>query len=96
MDSKDHENACELGMAKVKRRAKLSRAQTYAFGQSITLGQRSHASQDVALAKVPSMGMHSTFDSMDIDFSSPIQMATANFHHSRSGFNLGTRRQDSF
>ena len=34
MDSKDHEEACERGMAKVKRRAKLSRAQTYAFGQS--------------------------------------------------------------
>ena len=34
MESKDHTDACERGMAKVKRRAKLSRAQTYAFGQS--------------------------------------------------------------
>lgn len=34
MESKEHEDACERGMAKVKRRAKLSRAQTYAFGQS--------------------------------------------------------------
>ncbi|KAL9057765.1 MAG: hypothetical protein Q9162_002106 [Coniocarpon cinnabarinum] len=34
MESKDHEDACERGMAKVKRRAKLTRAVTYAFGQS--------------------------------------------------------------
>lgn len=33
MDSKDHEDACERGMDKVRRRAKLSRAQTFAFGQ---------------------------------------------------------------
>ena len=35
MESKDHEDACERGMAKVKRRAKLSRAATYACDQSL-------------------------------------------------------------
>lgn len=35
MGAKEHESACELGLAKIKRvgRAKLSRAQTFAFGQ---------------------------------------------------------------
>ena len=34
MNSQGNEDAAERGMAKVKRRAKLARAQTYAFGQS--------------------------------------------------------------
>ena len=33
MSSKEHEFACERGLGKVKQRSKLSRAQTYAFGQ---------------------------------------------------------------
>jgi len=33
MEHKDHERACEKGMGKLKQRAKLSRAQTFAFGQ---------------------------------------------------------------
>lgn len=33
MEHKDHEQACEKGMGKLKQRAKLSRAQTFAFGQ---------------------------------------------------------------
>lgn len=33
MCAKEHEYACERGLGKVKQRAKLSRAQTYAFGQ---------------------------------------------------------------
>ena len=33
MDAKEHEEACERGMGKVKQRAKLMRAQTFAFGQ---------------------------------------------------------------
>ncbi|TKX26932.1 M-phase inducer phosphatase [Elsinoe australis] len=32
MEHKDHEQACEKGMGKLKQRAKLSRAQTFAFG----------------------------------------------------------------
>ena len=38
MGAKEHESACELGLAKIKRggRAKLSRAQTFAFGQHDT------------------------------------------------------------
>ena len=34
MSAKEHEYACERGLGKVKQRSKLSRAQTYAFGQS--------------------------------------------------------------
>ncbi|KAF2012210.1 Rhodanese-like protein [Aaosphaeria arxii CBS 175.79] len=33
MDAKEHENACERGMNKLRQRSKLSRAQTFAFGQ---------------------------------------------------------------
>ncbi|KAF2157906.1 Rhodanese-like protein [Myriangium duriaei CBS 260.36] len=33
MEHKDHERACEKGMGKLKQRAKLGRAQTFAFGQ---------------------------------------------------------------
>lgn len=38
MGAKEHESACEIGLAKIKRggRAKLSRAQTFAFGQHDT------------------------------------------------------------
>ncbi|KAE8373086.1 hypothetical protein BDV26DRAFT_75642 [Aspergillus bertholletiae] len=34
MSAKEHEFACERGLGKVKQRSKLSRAQTFAFGQS--------------------------------------------------------------
>ncbi|KAE8145237.1 hypothetical protein BDV25DRAFT_144848 [Aspergillus avenaceus] len=34
MSAKEHEFACERGLGKVKRRSKLSRAQTFAFGQN--------------------------------------------------------------
>jgi hypothetical protein len=34
MDDEGHESACERGLGKIKQRAKLSRAQTFAFGQS--------------------------------------------------------------
>jgi len=34
MDAKEHANACERGLGRIKQqRAKLSRAQTFAFGQ---------------------------------------------------------------
>lgn len=33
MENKDHEYDCEKGLAKVKQRVKLNRAQTFAFGQ---------------------------------------------------------------
>ena len=33
MDAKEHENACERGMNKLRQRTKLNRAQTFAFGQ---------------------------------------------------------------
>ncbi|KAF1984484.1 putative M-phase inducer phosphatase [Aulographum hederae CBS 113979] len=34
MDAKEHEHACERGMNKLRQRQKLSRAQTFAFGES--------------------------------------------------------------
>lgn len=34
MQDKDHEQECEKGLGKLKQRAKLSRAQTFAFGQT--------------------------------------------------------------
>lgn len=34
MGAKEHVQACERGMGKVKQRSKLTRAQTYAFGQN--------------------------------------------------------------
>lgn len=33
MAAKEHENACERGLTKFRQRAKLNRAQTFAFGQ---------------------------------------------------------------
>jgi len=33
MDAKEHEQSCERGLNKLKQRAKLNRAQTFAFGQ---------------------------------------------------------------
>ncbi|KAI7097844.1 hypothetical protein KC352_g38507, partial [Hortaea werneckii] len=38
MNDQRHEQACERGMAKVKGRQKLIRAQTYAFGQQTNSG----------------------------------------------------------
>ncbi|KAF2007784.1 M-phase inducer phosphatase-like protein [Amniculicola lignicola CBS 123094] len=35
MDAKEHENACERGMNKLRQRTKLNRAQTFAFGQQL-------------------------------------------------------------
>lgn len=67
MESKEHESACEMGMAKVKRRGKLHRAQTYAFGQSMSSTYMASAPLPQALAAAPS-----DFESMDVDFSQPI------------------------
>jgi len=64
MSSKEHENACEVGMAKVKRRAKLSRAQTYAFGQGLP--------RVVEPFPRPINEAPQLLDSMDIDISQPI------------------------
>jgi len=69
MSSKEHENACERGMAKVKKRGKLSRAQTYAFGQS--------AVRAVEPLTRPITAAPQLLDSMDIDFG---QSITINNH----------------
>ncbi|KAF2147521.1 uncharacterized protein K452DRAFT_217878 [Aplosporella prunicola CBS 121167] len=37
MESEEHEQACEAGLHKLKQRAKLSRAQTFAFGQDVQM-----------------------------------------------------------
>jgi len=67
MDAKEHEGACELGMAKVKRRAKLNRSQTYAFGQC--------SGSAAAASPLPCnlATSFTTLESMDLDFnSSPV------------------------
>jgi len=72
MEHKDHELACEKGMNKLKQRAKLSRAQTFAFGQSspqledsptsniaVRMGGRSFSSMEVNELS-PMMARHFT------------------------------------
>jgi len=68
MNAVEHETACERGLAQVKRtRAKLSRAQTYAFGQgqnasafpkpasvAITQTSKFHTLQHTSSSTVPS------------------------------------------
>lgn len=87
MQSKEHETACERGMANLKRRAKLSRAQTYAFGQSsmsfssqCSLAERAVKEEPASLPSLPSPGENGDgfpfplTDAMDIDFSSSISI----------------------
>lgn len=60
MESKEHEDACEMGMGKVKhqQRAKLVRAQTFAFGQ--------HSSSIDSSPTTAYRGRHTT-DDVDMD-----------------------------
>lgn len=44
MEHKDYEQACERGMGKLKQRAKLNRAQTFAFGQQHCAAEQSPTS----------------------------------------------------
>lgn len=67
MEAKEHKGACEMGMAKVKRRNKLHRAQTYAFGQSATSTSVSFTATQSPLPISASVD----FESMDVDFSPP-------------------------
>lgn len=87
MESKDHEQACERGLAKVKRRAKLSRSHTYAFGQSSSTSSHDHTidnSGDVAmsfmspLASTHGLGCLAPIDAMDVDFSPSIAFEPIN------------------
>lgn len=76
MDDKDHETACERGMAQVnncKKRAKLSRAKTYAFGQS---GAPSFLASPIPRipAGYPNVQPTPLIDAMDVDFSSPVEL----------------------
>ncbi|KZF22431.1 putative cell cycle control protein tyrosine phosphatase Mih1 [Xylona heveae TC161] len=59
MDSKEHELACERGMGKLRQRAKLGRAQTYAFGQSF------HDESPTAPSKSSNDSMMGNFTSQD-------------------------------
>jgi M-phase inducer tyrosine phosphatase len=61
MDAQEHVRACEMGLGRVKQRSKLSRAQTFAFGQ------HSPSMEDSPTA--PGRGGSSRHDSaMEIDF----------------------------
>ena len=95
-------------MAKVKRRAKLSRAQTYAFGQSSSLQRTTEnacpfdkhpaSAVDSVAPRLPliSLGSSSSnFDAMDIDFSSPFRVsAIAQGHNKRHGLIFGVSRSE--
>lgn len=70
MEHKDHEQACERGMGKLKQRQKLSRAQTFAFGQQSCQMEDS----PTGMARAASRS-YSNFE-YGADFSSPMARHT--------------------
>ena len=91
MKDKEFGSACKRGMAKVNRRTKLSRAQTYAFGQGLHLkgvAPRQDCEESPFMPSGPAPALSApldmcTIDSMDVDFAqsiafeSPIQAHSA-------------------
>ncbi len=66
MHAKEHEHACEKGMNKLRQRAKLSRAQTFAFGQqNFQVDDSPTASGRLQGCNIlpPAIGLESPFDS---------------------------------
>lgn len=98
MDDKEHETACERGMAQVnncKKRAKLSRAKTYAFGQSDGNSFLASPLPQIPTG-FPNIHPPSFIDAMDIDFSSPVEMKFANDSPLVPNFSRLARRFDSY
>ncbi|ORY11818.1 hypothetical protein BCR34DRAFT_483586 [Clohesyomyces aquaticus] len=63
MDAKEHENACERGMNKLRQRSKLSRAQTFAFGeQSCQMEDSPTAISRSKTGGLLTLGSHDTFN----------------------------------
>ena len=67
MEAKEHAQACERGLGKVKQRSKLVRAQTFAFGQH---SPAIDSSPTAACRPNPevNMDMDISFDKFDLDF----------------------------
>lgn len=82
MDAQEHARACEKGLGKVKQRSKLTRAQTFAFGQ------QSSPSMDDSPTGPSRLRCESA---MDIDFAldkilqrpHPVEGANQSFHNRR-------------
>lgn len=97
MEDEKHENACERGMGKLKQRAKLSRAQTYAFGQN-----SSSTFHDSPVPTLPSGFPNSAAvdelrpsDMMDVDPSSPMGMGMGTDSPLAAAFTRQVRRFDT-
>jgi M-phase inducer tyrosine phosphatase len=56
MDAKEHEQACERGLNKMRQRSKLSRAQTFAFGEHLAKIQESPSRHSISSQEVDMMG----------------------------------------
>jgi M-phase inducer tyrosine phosphatase len=67
MEAKEHAQACELGLGKVKQRSKLVRAQTFAFGQHSPSMDSSPTAPCRAGPEV-NMDMDISFDKFNLDF----------------------------
>ena len=66
MGAKEHEGACERGLGKIKQgRAKLSRAQTFAFGQQENALDDSPTAPSRKCTNVLSTGMDIAIDHAD-------------------------------
>ena len=67
MEAKEHAQACERGLGKVKQRSKLVRAQTFAFGQH---SPAIDSSPTAACRPNPEVNMDKdiSFDKFDLDF----------------------------
>jgi M-phase inducer tyrosine phosphatase len=69
MEAKEHAQACELGLGKVKQRSKLVRAQTFAFGQHSPSMDSSPTAPCRAGPEVNmDMDMDISFDKFNLDF----------------------------
>lgn len=62
MASKEHEFDCERGLGKVKQRSKLSRAQTFAFGQQAHQMEDSPTGRCRATGEQRKLGLDSPFE----------------------------------
>ena len=72
MNAKEHENACERGLGRIKQqRAKLGRAQTFAFGQQ----QQYNSLNDSPTA--PNLGGMDVMMGMDITTNHPFDIRRA-------------------
>ena len=83
MDAKEHVQACERGLGKVKQRSKLMRAQTFAFGQhSSTMDSSPTAQGRASCAASMTIDMDLNFDTR-IEFNCSPKFETSRMHSRR-------------